>query len=94
MNWKKFFLIALAVGAFAFTAVPRSEARVFVNFGVGVPLGFSYGYGYPYGYGYGYPSNYYARPRAVIYVGPRYHRHRHHRFYRNRPYYYRTSRYY
>ena len=89
MNWKKFFLIALAVGAFAFAAVPRSEARVYVNFGVGFPIGLNYGYGYPYGYGYGYnygyPYGYYGHPRAVVYVGPRYHRHRHHRIYR-RPY--------
>src|SRR6266576_895889 len=28
MNWKRFFLIAVAVGAFAFAAVPRSEARI------------------------------------------------------------------
>jgi hypothetical protein len=80
MNWKKYLLIALAVGAFGFAAVPRSEARVSVGIGLGFPFGYSnYGYGYPYGYGYGYsrayPYDYYGYPREVIYVGPRHRRH-------------------
>jgi hypothetical protein len=80
MNWKKYLLIALAVGAFGFAAVPRSEARVSVGIGLGFPFGYSnYGYGDPYGYGYGYsrayPYDYYGYPREVIYVGPRHRRH-------------------
>ena len=68
MNWKKILLIAVAIGAFSFAAVPRSEARVRVGIGFGFPIGFSYGYGYPYGYGYGYgygyPYDYYGYPRT------------------------------
>ncbi len=80
MNWKKFLLIALAVGAFGFAAVPRSEARVSVGIGIGFPFGYSnYGYsnyGYSnYGYGnygsncgYGYPYGYgYGYSRAYPY---------------------------
>jgi hypothetical protein len=95
MNWKKFLLIALAVGAFGFAGVPRSEARVSVGIGIGFPFGYSsYGYGYPYGYnsyGYGYsrayPYDYYGYPRQVIYVGPRYHRHHLRRVRYQRAYY-------
>lgn len=83
MNWKKFLLIALAVGAFAFAAAPQAEARVSVGIGLGFPIGIGYnGYGnqgYGYGYGnqgcypyssydyYGYRPRYYSRP--VVYVG-------------------------
>src|SRR2546423_10327943 len=92
MNWKKFLLIAFAVGAFGSAAFQRSEARVSVGIGFGFPYGYSsYGYGYPYGYGYNssraYPYDYYSgSPREVISVGPRYHRH-HLRRYHRYPYY-------
>lgn len=81
MNWKRFLLIGLAVGAFAFAGVPQTEARVHVNFGIGLPIGYGYGH-YPYGYRhrYAYPYDYYGYPRAVVYVSPRrYYRHRHYR---------------
>ena len=90
MHWKKILLIVVVAGAFAFAAVPRSEARVSIGIGLGFPIGFSYGYGYPYGYpygySYGYPYGYYGYPRPVVYIGPRYHRHHirrvHHRYHR------------
>lgn len=81
MNWKKFLLIGLAVGALAFAAAPRAEAGISVS--IGVPGGFGYygngcyGYGYPayYPYGYGYYGGYYG-PRRVVYTSPRsYYRH-------------------
>lgn len=72
MNWKKFLLIGLAVGSFAFAAAPRAEARVSIGIGLGLPFrGGYYDYGYPgyYPYSY-YGPRYYAQP--VVYVGPRY----------------------
>jgi hypothetical protein len=73
MNWKKLLLIAAIVGAFAFVATPRSEARghVSIGIGIGVPIGY-YGYGYaPYGYyPYGYPA--YYNVGYAGYWGPHY----------------------
>ena len=86
MNWKKFLLIGLAVGAFAFVPAPRAEAGVSVGINFPFPFGFGYyncgpayypGY-YPYGY------NYYG-PRRVAYVAPRYYWHHNRRvYYRSR----------
>jgi hypothetical protein len=79
MNWKKILLIAVVAVGFAFAAAPRSEARVFVNVGLGFP-GFYYGPGPYYGYGYA--------PYGYYYGGPRY-------YYNGRPYYwYRGQRVY
>ena len=98
MNWKKFLLIGLAVGAFAFAAAPRAEARVSVGIGFGFPFGIGFydtgyrGY-YPYGYdyyGYGYGPRYYARP--VVYVGPRYYWSHGRRIYYPRRHHYRHWR--
>ncbi len=87
MNWKKFLLIGLAVGAFAFVPAPRANAGVSVGINFPVPFGFGFyscgpayypGY-YPYGY------NYYYGPRRVAYVAPRYYWHNHRRvYYRHR----------
>lgn len=85
MNWKKFLLIGVAVGAFAFAAAPRAEARISVGIGFGFPVGYGYyDHGYPayYPYAsdyYGYRPRYYARP--VVYVGPRYYRYHGNRIY-------------
>ncbi len=62
---KKLLLIALVAGGFLVAAAPKSEARVFVNIGLGLPIGYypypAYGYGYhPYGYPGYYPSVYYS----------------------------------
>jgi hypothetical protein len=86
MNWKKFLLIGLAVGAFAFVPAPRADAGVSVGINFPFPFGFGYygcgpayysGY-YPYGY------NYYG-PRRVAYVAPRYYWHHNRRvYYRSR----------
>ena len=71
---KKLLLIALVTGGFLMAAAPKSEARVFVNFGFGFPFypypayypayyggcGY-YPYAYPYSYGYTYPSFYYGQ---------------------------------
>jgi hypothetical protein len=89
MNWKKFLLIGLAIGALAFTAAPRAEAGVSVGIGFGFPGCYGYGYPayYPYGYGYyggGYYGGYYG-PRRVVYVAPRSYWHHGRRVYlRNR----------
>ena len=94
MNWKKFLLIAIVAGGFAFVSAPRSEAGISVGIGIGVPVAYPYPYGY-YRYGchrpYGYYRSYY-RPHAVVYVGPHYYwshghrawcsRHHHHRHWR------------
>ncbi len=49
MSWKKFLLIAVAVGAMAFVSAPKSEAGgVHVGIGIGFPIGY---YGYPYAAG-------------------------------------------
>lgn len=83
MNWKKFLLIGLAICAFGFAPAPQAEARVSVSIGFGVPFGY-YPYGYPGYYPYGYPYyEYYGyrpryRARRVVYVAPRYYRHRVH----------------
>ena len=80
MNWKRFLLIAVALGAFAFAGVPRTEARISVGIGIGAPIGYGYGYGNPYGYRRSYyPYDYYGYRRAIVHVGPRYYRHRHYR---------------
>ena len=82
MNWKKFLLVGLAVGAFAFIPAPRAQAGVSVGINFPFPFGFGYygcgpayysGY-YPYGY------NYYG-PRRVVYVAPRYYSHHNRRVY-------------
>ncbi len=84
MNLKKLLVIGMAVSAFGFAAVPRSNAGVSVGIGIGVPVGFGYGYCYPrpiyypYGYGYGYG---YRRPVVNVYVRPHYHWRHHHRVY-------------
>ncbi|MBA3883584.1 MAG: hypothetical protein H0X73_12985 [Chthoniobacterales bacterium] len=74
----------MAVFAFGFAAIPRSEAGVSVGIGIGVPVGFGYGYApapvcYPaYAYApYGY-APYYRRPAVNVYLRPHYHW-RHHR---------------
>ena len=96
MNWKKFLLIGLAVGAFAFAAAPRAEAGISVSFGFGPgELRIRYGYGYPAYYPYGTRLRIGIRGtimarRRVVYVGPRrYYRHHgrraHHRHYRPPP---------
>jgi hypothetical protein len=65
MSWKKFLLIAAAVGALTFVSAPKSEAHVSVGIGIGFPIGYAYpgyypyGYAYPYGYGYPYSYGYY-----------------------------------
>ena len=82
MSWKKFLLIAVAVGAMAFVSAPKSEARSHVGIGIGFPIGYygaiptvgtyPYGYGYPYGYygpyygGFGYRPYVYSRPVVVV----------------------------
>ena len=76
---KKFVLIALVVGAFAFAAVPSSEAGVSVGIGFG---GYPY---YPYrGCGY-YP--YYGYYGPSVYVGPSFYWYRGHRVYYPRRHY-------
>jgi hypothetical protein len=84
---KKFLLIALVVGGFAFASAPRSDAGVSVGIGIGFPG--AYGYGYPYG-GYGYPYGGYGyggygsyRPyyRPVVYGGPSFYWSNGHRVY-------------
>ena len=86
MNWKRFLMIALVAGGFAFVPVQRSDGQVSVGIGFGSPGGY-YGY-YPYGY-YGYypygyyrPYPYYYRPSYYWYGGHRYYRHHHHYYYR------------
>jgi hypothetical protein len=91
---KKFLLIALVVGGFAFASAPQSNAGVSVGIGIGFPG--PYGYGCPYGgygyggygyggYGYGYPyhRSYY---RPVVYGGPSFYRSNGHRGYYSRRY--------
>jgi hypothetical protein len=87
MNWKRFLLIALVAGGFAFVSTPRCNAGVRVGIGIGLPL--AYPYPYPY-YGYGYYRPYYygpyyaAGPRFYWYRGHRvYYSHRHYRHYRH-----------
>ena len=60
MNWKKILLVAIAAGAFVFTAAPRSEAGISVGIGLGYPA-------YPYPY---YPYPYYGGYPYYGYVGP------------------------
>jgi len=86
MNWKRFLMIALVAGGFAFVPVQRSDGQVSVGIGFGSPGGY-HGY-YPYGY-YGYypygyyrPYPYYYRPSYYWYGGHRYYRHHHHYYYR------------
>ncbi len=61
---KKLLLIALVTVGLLVAAAPKSEARVFVNIGVGLPIAYYpspgyYGYApYPYAYGGYYPSAY------------------------------------
>lgn len=81
---KKFLLIALVLGGFAFASAPQSQAGVSVGIGIGFPG--AYGYGYPYGYGsgygcspYGYGYRSYYRP--VVYPGSSFYWHRGHRVY-------------
>ncbi len=69
MNWKKILLIAAVAGAFTLAAAPKSEARVRVSIGIGLPVGYSCGYpyaGYPYAYGY-------LRKSALTYSSPAIH---------------------
>ena len=83
MNWKRFLMIALVAGGFAFVPVQRSDGQVSVGIGFGSPGGY-YGY-YPYGYypyGYYRPYPYYYRPSYYWYGGHRYYRHHHHYYYR------------
>jgi hypothetical protein len=59
---KKLLLIALVAAGFLVAATPKSEARVFVNIGLGFPVGYypypAYYGGYPYGYPAYYPPPY------------------------------------
>lgn len=82
MNWKKFFLIALVAGGFAFASALRSDAGVSVGIGIGVPVRYPH-YAYPYGcyYPYGYYPRPYPRYRTVVYTGPRWYWYRGHRVY-------------
>ena len=90
MNWKKFFLIALVAGGFAFASTSRSEAGVSVGIGIGVPVGYPYYGYYPYGCYYPYGSyGYYPRRygyRTVVYSGPRWYWRHGHRVYYSHPY--------
>ena len=72
MNWKKFLLIGLAVGALC---IRRGAAERRRGVSVGIGFGFPFGFGY---YGYGYPYGYVIRTATttdiratVVYVGPR-----------------------
>ncbi len=80
MNWKKLFLITAVVGAFAFVSAPKSEARVSIGIGIGLPIAYPV-YGYPYyggyyPYAYGYPAyGSYGYARPIVYRSPyAYHR--------------------
>ena len=86
---KKLLLIALVAGGFAFTTVPRTEARGFVSVGIGFPIGGyyggcgpGYGYGYSGYYPYGYSRPYYSRVGYGYYNRPYY----------SRPYYWHHGR--
>jgi hypothetical protein len=58
---KKLLLISLITLGFLMAATPKSEARVFVNIGLGFPIGY---YPYPAYYGY-YPYPAYYAPGYV-----------------------------
>jgi hypothetical protein len=80
MSWKKLFLVAALVGAFAFVSAPKSDAGVHVGIGIGLPLAYpAYPYPYypyPYAYGYGYPDGYYGPyGYPVVYGGGFVHAH-------------------
>jgi hypothetical protein len=85
---KKVLLIALVALGFLMAGAPKSEARVFLNIGIGAPFGYYpyyqpyYGYGcgyYPYAYpGYFAPRIYYSNfGRYYWYHGRRVYVHRH-----------------
>ncbi len=80
---KKLMMIALVViGLIA--AAPDSDARVYVNIGLGFPIGF-YGYPayYPYGY-YPYGAPYYAPAYFSVGYRPYYWWHGRRIYYRHR----------
>lgn len=67
---KKLLLIAVVAIGFLAAGAPKSEARVFVNVGVGFPFGFCGYPAYPY-YPYAYAPRPFFRTAFVGGFGPR-----------------------